>query len=291
LRKVVRSFWEQHLSRRRFLGPIPLISALAFMAILFAPIWPDREDAWFVIEATTPQVLHAGMAGRVDEVMVRQGDTVRAGQPLLRMSSAEGASMLASATAESSQARFQVVGGELRGEGAGTAEARENGAWNALSLAEKARTLLEVKAPADGIILTEDPKSLTGQFIASGGALLSFADAGARSVRVYIPAAALDHIPGDAEVSLMLPGSFSVMRMKLAPPGGEAFELPAGLASAAKYKGTQAPIFYCALMPLPASAGSAPLGTGGQAKILGRRHSLAERSIRAAADLVHDHAW
>jgi hypothetical protein len=110
-------------------------------------------------------------------------------------------------------------------------------------------------------------------------------------VRVYIPAAALDRIPRDAEVALPMPGSFSVVRMKLAPPGGEAFALPPGLVSAEKYKGTQTPLFYCALMPLPASAGEPPLGVAGEAKIFGRRHSIAARAIRMVSDLVRAHAW
>jgi len=291
LGKVIRSFWVQHLSERRFLRPIPLISALILAALVFVPIWRDREDAWFTIEAGQSEVLHASMAGRVDEVMVRQGDEVRAGQALLRMSSPAGASMQASAAAENSQARFQVVRAEMRGESAGTAAAQQNAARNALSQAEEASTSLEIKAPAEGVILTPDPESLAGQFIGSGGPLLEFADAGTRSVRVYIPPAALDRIPADAEVAFMLPGSFAVTRMKLAPPGGESVELPGGLVEKQKFKGVQASLFYCSRMSLPASAGSPPLGVAGQAQILGTRHSLAARSIREISDLVHAHAW
>jgi hypothetical protein len=110
-------------------------------------------------------------------------------------------------------------------------------------------------------------------------------------VRVYIPAAALDRLPREAEVALALPGSFSVVRMKLASPGGEAFALPPGLVDAEKYKGTQAPLFYCSLMPLPPSAGEPPLGVAGEAKIFGQRHSIATRAIRVVSDLVRAHAW
>ena len=291
LGRVIRSFWKEHFSQRRFLRPVPFISGLILAAILFLPIWRDREDAWFAIEATNPQVLHASLAGRVDEVMVRQGDTVYVGQPLLRMSSPAGASMQASAAAENSQARFNVVDAEMRGQSAGTAVAEQNAARNALSLAAEARSSLVIKAPADGVILTENPESLVGQYVGSGGRLLDFADAGTRSVRVYIPAAALDRIPSDAQVALILPGRFSVLRMKLAAPGGEAFQLPGGLVSAEKYKGTETPLFYCALMPLPASGDAPPLGVAGEAKILGRRHSLAVRAIRLISDLVRAHAW
>jgi len=288
---VARRFWVEHLAGGRTLRPVPLISAAIMVGVLFLPLWRDREDAWFAIEATDSQVLHASLAGHVDEVMVRQGDSVHAGQPLLRMSSPAGASMQASAGAENSQARYRVVGAEMRGESAGSAMAEQNAARNAISLADEARTSLLIRAPADSIILTEDPESLVGRYIGQGGALLNVADAGGRSVRIYIPAAALNRIPPDAEVALAVPGSFSVVRMKLAAPGGEAFALPAGLVSAEKYKGAETPLFYSSLMPLPGSAGVPPLGTAGQAKIFGQRHSLAERSMRLIADLVRAHAW
>jgi putative peptide zinc metalloprotease protein len=287
---VMRRFWEQHLAQRRFLGPVPLTSALILAAILFVPIWRDRQDAWFEIEATNPQVLHASLAGRVDEVLVRQGDMVEAGEPLLRMSSPTGSAMRDAAAAQNSQARFQVVDAELHGASAGTAIEAQNAARNALSLAAQARSSLVIRAPMDGIVLTRDPESLVGQNIGSGEPLLDFAGAGARSVRVYIPAAALDRIPQDGEVAFPLPGSFSVVRLKLAPPGGEAFALPAGLVSAEKYKGTQTPLFYCSLMKLPA-AGTPPLGVAGEAKIFGQRHSIAARAIRVVSDLVRAHAW
>jgi len=291
LGRVVQRFWVQHFADRRFLRPIPLISALILGGLLFVPIWRDREDAWFAIEATNTQVLHASLEGRVDEVMVRQGDMVIAGQPLLRMSSPTGSAMRDAAAAQNSQARFQVVDAELRGASAGTAVAAQNAARKALSLADEARSSLVVKAPMNGIILTEDPESLVGQNIGPGGTLLDFAGVGTRSVRVYIPAAALDRLPRDAEIAFPLPGSFTIVRMKLAPPGGEAFALPPGLVSAEKYKGTQTPLFYCSLMTLPAHAGNPPLGVAGEAKIFGRRHSLAARAIRAVSDLVRAHAW
>ncbi|MGA2906770.1 MAG: HlyD family efflux transporter periplasmic adaptor subunit [Terracidiphilus sp.] len=288
---VVRRFCEQHFAQDRLLRPVPLISALILAAILFIPIWRDREDAWYEIEATNPEVLHASLAGRVDEVMVRDGDMVRAGQPLLRMSSPAGSAMRDAAAAENSRARFQVVDAELRGASAGTAVAAQDAARKAISLAGEARSSLLIKAPMDGIVLTNDPESLVGQNIGPGEPLLDLAGAGNRSVRVYIPAAALDRIPQDAEVALPLPGRFTVVRMRLASPGGEAFALPPGLVSAEKYKGTQTPLFYCALMQLPSSACEAPLGIAGEAKIFGKRHSLAARAIRLVSDLARSHLW
>jgi hypothetical protein len=207
------------------------------------------------------------------------------------MSSPAGVSMQAAAVAQNSEARFQAVDAEMRGESIGTAVAAQDAAQNALSLADEAHSSLVVRAPLDGIVLTKDPESLIGQYVGPGGPLLDLADAGTRSVRVYIPSAALDRIPLDADVSFPLPGRFSVMRLKLPAPGGEAVELPTGLMDARKYKGMQSPLFYCARMPLPPSAEAPPLGVAGTAKIFGNRHSLADRALRLISDLVRAHAW
>jgi putative peptide zinc metalloprotease protein len=288
---VLRRFWEHHLAGRRYLRPIPMCAAVLLLAILLAPIWRDQEDAWFVIEPTNLQVVHASLEGQVDKVMVRQGESVHAGQVLLRMSSTTSDSMRAGAVAKNSQAHFQAVEGAMRRGTVGTAAASEEGARMAMDLAGDARSSLVVKAPINGIVLTGHPEFLAGRYIGPGGPLLELADTGTRSVRVYILPAALERISADAEVALSFPGSFSMVRLRLAPPGGEAVELPPDLRGLQKYKGAQAPLFYRSRMPLPDSAGVPPLGLAGRAKIFGERHSLAFRFFRTASDLVHAHAW
>jgi multidrug resistance efflux pump len=258
---------------------------------LFAPLWRDREYAWFSIEATNPQVVHANLEGHVQEVLVHQGEVVHAGQVLLRMSSSLGDSMQDNAVAENRQAYFQAVDAEMRKGSIGTAAAAEDGARRDLALAGEARISLLVRAPINGLILTAHPEMLAGQYVGPGGALLELADAESRSVRVYITPAALERMPAGAEVALSFPGSFSLVRMRLAPPGGQAVELPPDLRGNQKYKGAQAPLFYCSRMMLPASAGTPPLGETGPAKIFGERHSLAHRFFRMGSDLFHAHAW
>jgi putative peptide zinc metalloprotease protein len=288
---VARRFWRQHFSGRRFLRPIPLSAAVILLALLFSPIWRDKEDAWFVVEATNPHMLHAGLEGRVEQVMVRQGQAVQAGEVLLRMSSTSGDSMHAAALAENRLAHFHAVEGEMRDGSMGTAAASEEGTRRLLAVAGEAHASLLVRAPMDGIVLTPHPELLAGRYIGLGGPLLDLADAGTRSVRVYILPAALERITADAEVALSFPGSFSLVRAPLATPGGEAVELPPDLRGSQKYKGSQTPLFYSSRMLLPASAGPAPLGLAGRAKIYGARHSLGYRMLRVASELMRAHAW
>ena len=179
--------------------------AVLLAALLFLPIWRDREDAFFVIEPTHSRVIHASVPGGVNAVLVKQGEQVRAGQPLLRMNSYMADSMRAFAVAQTGTARFQTVNAELHGQSIGPGVAEENAATRSTKLAREAQSSLDIAAPVDGPSLPQIPL-LVDQDVASGQVLLDLADAGPRTVRVFIPSSALDRIPRGAEVALSLPG-------------------------------------------------------------------------------------
>ena len=140
-------------------------------------------------------------------------------------------------------------------------------------------------------MVTHDPGTLIDQEVGSGQALLDVADAGPRVVRVYIPVSTLDRIPPGAEVALILPDKFSVVRMTLAAPAADAESLPPGLVPSQNYKGIKMPVFYCSRMVLPASAGEPLFGVSGEAKIFGKRHSIAGRFAITLMNLLKAHVW
>jgi hypothetical protein len=90
---------------------------------------------------------------------------------------------------------------------------------------------------------------------------------------------------------MALPGRFSILRMKLAPLGGEPVNLPAGLIARQDYKGIELPVFYSTRMQLPPSADNLPIGISGQARIFGQRRSLARRALTVLLNLVKAHVW
>lgn len=284
-------FWREKLGAARLMRPVPLVAAGIILAFLLLPLWRDRENAYFVIEPIRSEVLHAAVPGRVNEVMVREGEQVRAGQALLTMSSTLAASMVDSAGAQSRSASFQAFNAELRGQSIGPAAARQNGAVHFTRLADEAESSLTVEAPKNGIVLTQDPAALLDQDVGPGQSLLDMADDGPRAVRVYIPSAALDRIQAGTELSLELPGRFSPVHLALAQPGGDAVSLPQGLVAAQDYKGIKLPVFYTARMELPASVGSPGFGVAGRAIVFGVRRSLAGRAFAVVSDLLRAHIW
>jgi putative peptide zinc metalloprotease protein len=292
LRDTVVRIWKDNSGALLRWRPVPFLIAAGLLAILFVPLWRDRENAYFVVEPGRSSALHAGVDGRVDAVFVHEGQAVRAGQPLLRMTSADAASMRSGAEAETSGADARVFEAELHGQSAGASAAGDAAeAAGDARLAHEAQSSLLLAAPADGVVVTAYPEALLRQDVGSGQLLLTVADDGPRSVRVFVLPSALDRIPPDAEVALALPGHFSVLRMRLPPIEGEAVDLPAGLVSKQDYKGLQLTTFYFARLHLPASAGNLPLGLSGPAKIFGKRRSLAERLYTVAMNLFRAHVW
>ena len=291
LRGVLGQLWDRHLAGGRLLRPAPLIGIALVLIALFVPFWRDRESAYFVIEASHPNTLHAAVPGRIDAVLVRQGDQVRAGQPLLRMTSLITAAMNSRAQVQSGDARYQTVTAEMQGQSIGAGAAQQNASLRSTSLAREAQSSLMVAAPSDGTVLTENPGALIDQDVSSGQPLLELSDAGPRTARIYIPVSALDHIPPQAEVALALPGHFSIVRMTLPPPGGDPVTLPKGLIAKQDYQGIVLPLFYTSHITLPPSAGDPLIGESGQARIFGKRRSIAERIFNVAFNLARAHVF
>jgi putative peptide zinc metalloprotease protein len=288
LRNVAIQFWELKIRSGRFLRPLPLFAIAVAALLLFVPIW---RDVWFVVEPAHTETLHAAIPGRLEQVLVQEGETVHAGQPLLKMSSLMAGSMHSSAAAQSGNAQYQAISAELQGQSIGAAAAQQNASLRSTSLAREAVSSLEITAPSDGVVLTPDPGSLLNQDVAAGQPLLDLANAAPPMVRVYIPASALDRVTPGSEVALSLPDRFSILRIPLAPFGGDAVSLPDGLIASQKYQGIKLPVFYCSRMTLPTSAGTPLFGVSGQAKIFGKRRSVAARGFTVLANLAKAHVW
>jgi putative peptide zinc metalloprotease protein len=289
LRDLIARTWKHTLAGVRWRSVHVAVIAL-ILALFFLPLWRDRESAIFLVEPVHSATLHAAMTGRVSAVYVKESERVSAGQPLLSMSSPAATSMRSASDSQTSSARFQAFSAELGGASIGVGAARQNAAVYSGHLADEAQKSLILTAPADGIVLTDNPGALLNQDVASGQSLLRLAEAGPRMVRLFVPVSALDRIPAGAEVAIVPPDRFSAIRMMLAPLEGAAVNLPPGLVAKQDYKGIELPTFYSTRMQLPASP-ELPLGTVGTARIFGERRSLFGRLVAVTLNLVRVYVW
>jgi len=295
LAAVTKQFWRTHLSGGFWLRPWTLGSLALLLVVLFVPMLRDRESAYFLVEAVDPVTLHAEVNGRIDAVFVHEGEEVRRGQPLLRMSSMDVAGMTSSARAAMGSAHFDAFEAQLAGQSIGAAAAGEEAAKRSGGLADEAQASLLVRATVDGRVLTQQPGELVNQQVGSGEALLTLAgDDGGQAVerlRLFIPAGEMNRIRTGDEVAAAPPGGFSIVRMRLTPLEGEAATLPVGLIAHQEYKGIALPTFYCARIALPAGSPRLALGTVGVAKVFGARRSVASRAAEVVVDVLRAHVW
>lgn len=291
LRQVSLRSWRQVFPAGEPPRPRPVAILLLLVALLFVPLFRDQENAYFVVEPQQTATLHSSNAGLVTDVLVREGEHVHVGQPLVELRSPAVQSLSAGAAAAVDQARYRAVSAAMAQGTTGSAAADRDAARRTSSLAQQADRSLVLRAPADGIVLTSDPAALLNQNVGPGQGLLALADATSPPVaRLFVPAAALDRIPSNAAVTLLLPGQFHVLHLTLAHLDSDAVPLPKGLIARQDYKGIVLPTFYSARLPLPASA-HLPLGTSGEAKVFGPRRSLMQRIVTVILNLVRAHVW
>ena len=290
LRRVLTEAWERTFGSGFQWRSKYVFAGLGLIALLFVPLWRDREDGFFVIEPAESHTICAAVSGRVAEVLVQEGQRVHAGQTLLRMTSNDAASMKSVALAQTKSARFTTFNAQIQGQSAGTAIADQVAARHMTVLANEAQSLLELTASSDGTILTQNPSMLVDEKVGSGQPLLELAE-GARDARIYVPTSAFNRIFADSEVVLAVPGQFGLVRLKLTRPAGDPVSLPPGIIPAEKYKGFKLPVFYSARVTLPAAVGNPMYGLSGQAKLFGMRRSLAGRVAMVVSDLVKAHVW
>ena len=291
LRAAVVRLWNEKVGHGMHIRPSGYAYIAIALIILFVPFWRDREDALYVVEPMHPAAVRAAIDGRVDAVLVHEGQAVHAGDPLLHMSSLDASAMKSSADEQANAARFQTVQAELAGRSVGTAAADQQAAARAGTLAHLAQSSLVVTAPADGVVLTTDPSALSQQSVASGQLLLTLAGSGPRIARVYIPYSALKRITPGAEIALASPVATDILRFHLGPLDGDPVPLPPDLEGRKLYKGVELPTFYQTRLVLPPSNADFPLGISGNAKIFGARRSLFSRFLTVASDVIRAHAW
>jgi putative peptide zinc metalloprotease protein len=273
------------------LTPTRAVPAIALLVVLFVPIARDRENAWFVIEPRDTHQVHAGVAGRVSAVYVKEGDAVRTGQVVARMQSLNEASASEQAVAEVASSQAHVFTAELQHSGLGPALAEQQAARRSSVIAHEEGAQLALAAPAGGVVATRDPESLLNRDVTTGETLLTIVDPSQLVARLYVPVSEMDRIRVGDPVSLQLLSRFSEIHGRLGTMEGSALPLPPGLLAEQEYKGTAVPTFYTTRMPLGMMGDGIRIGMSGQVKIFGRRRSLAARMVTWLGNLLHTHFW
>jgi putative peptide zinc metalloprotease protein len=273
------------------LTPLRAVLAIALLVLLFVPFVRDRESAWFVIEPIETHQVHAGVPGKILAVYVKEGEAVRSGQVMARLQSLNEASASEEAEAQLASSQAHVFAAELEHSGLGPALAAQQGARRSSAIAREEGAQLAVTAPVAGVVATRDPESLLYRDVTTGETLLTVVDSSQLLARLFVPVSEMDHVRLGDTVSLQLPSQFSEIHGRLGTMEGSAVRLPAGLLADQDFKGMALPTFYTTRMPLQVMGSGIQPGMSGEAKIFGRRRSLAGRIATMFGNVLRTHFW
>jgi putative peptide zinc metalloprotease protein len=292
LKNFAVSFYRTKRADGAFhLTPLRAVLGIAFLALLFAPIMRDRLDAYFVIEPRDTHQVHAGVPGKIMAVYVKEGDMVRNGQVMARLKSMDAAGASEEAAEQLAASQAEVFSAELRHTGLGPALAAHQAARRSSAIAREQDAQLAVSAPVAGVVATSDPESLLNRDVTTGETLLTIVDRSRLIARLYIPVSEVERIRVGDPVSLQLPSQFSAVKARLGTIEGSAMPMPEGVLAEQEYKGIAIPTFYTTRIPLAEPGAGMQPGMSGQAKIFGRRRSLAGRMMTSLCNLLRTHFW
>lgn len=267
---------------------------ILLLVLFFVPLTRDHENALYLVEPEHSATVYPATPGRVATIFVREGQRVRAGDPLLELDRSLTADAMGSAASEQADAaRFQTFDAQVTGRSLGIAAASRDAAARSEDLANEVHGLLTLRAPIDGTVITAEPENLVNQNVREGQPLLSLAGDKETVARIFVPAAALDRVPADSEVALDPPGQFGIVRLQLSRfrLQGVLVSLPPGLASAQDLKGLAPPAFYAVRLPLPRETSGLRFGMSGTARISGARRSIYQHAVAIVLNLVRAHVW
>ena len=251
LQTFVLGFFRTKAGEGAFrLTPLRAVLTATLLALLFVPIMRERLNAYFVIEPRDTQQVHAGVAGKVLAVYVKEGDAVSSGQVMARLQSLNEASAREGAAEQVASAQAQVFSAELQHSGLGPALVAQQAARGSSAIAREEGAQLTISAPFAGVVATSDPESLLNRDVTTGETLLTIVDPSQPVARLYIPVSEMDRIRVGDPVSLQLPSQFSEIHARLGTIEGSALPPPPDLLGGQEYKGSTVSSFYTTRLPL-----------------------------------------
>jgi multidrug efflux pump subunit AcrA (membrane-fusion protein) len=200
-----------YLDKKEFLmSPRVLrrLGVLAGLLVLAAVIPWSREtiSGEAVIQPIRTLRVEAPEDGVVVRTVVREGDRVQKGQPLLEMSSSGLAQELGALTAEEIGLRGQESAGIAEDDPRAAFQAGETGRAVAAELVRdrSRRERLLLRSPVSGAVLTPSVDELAGKFVHAGATLLEVGDARQFKAEIPVTERLVTQIPLGTPVTVQL---------------------------------------------------------------------------------------
>lgn len=252
--------------------------AAALAIFLVIPLWHQVTEGGFVLEPEHQSVIRAAVPGFVEDVYVKEAQTISAGQPLARLRNLslqleqEGARaqyIVAADRAASAALHYLNVGSALQERTSTLAKAEQ---------ASLKASRLQMASAVSGTVMTARPQDLVGAYLASGSEILQVADLRRLRARIYVSEYDLYKVRTGAPSKLHVDGIAAIWNSHASAITPVAQAGDPSLIDATKFKGLHPPQFYVVDLPVANESGQLRPGMKGFARIYGERRSLAALS-------------
>jgi putative peptide zinc metalloprotease protein len=271
------------------------VGAAGLALLLLVPPVATRVSTGLILEAGKSAPIRALAAGQVQQVYVRTGEAVRAGQLLATLRNPEREAESRTLANEMSLANSNLRHGQERSDFDATATGvRERSRLTQeLSIADSNIESLKVRAPIDGIIVTDDLDQKTGSSVEAGEELGRIVDRRSMKARMLVRDWELEDVKDGAAVRVKVaPFPFRTYTGsvgKILPAA--ALDHPVTQTQDLQKLGQKLTNYFAVEMEFPNSDGSLREGMTGTARIAGKSSPLAWQFCRATWRWAKSQIW
>jgi putative peptide zinc metalloprotease protein len=268
-----------------------LALAAVVTVLLALPVRHESAIGRFALEPVDRALVRNTVSGTVTYVYVREGMSVVAGAPLVRLGNLSLQSMVAGSQADYAIASMHANEASLHYANLGSAlQERERLARQSREL-ESQISGLEITSPLTGVVLTPWLSDRLGSFVQSGTELLEIADLSQMHARVYVSEHDMDKIRVGSVARLNIDGFPRLWDAQVLSITPVPSEISPGVMETTKYKGLALLHFYQVDLLIPSPQRNLKPGMVGTARIYGKRRSLAGLVWQEVARFFARKAW
>jgi putative peptide zinc metalloprotease protein len=251
------------------------IAMAGMLVFVLLPLWHESASGKFQLEPGELSVIRNAVPGKVQEVFPREGDSVAAGDRVMRLTNVSLQSNQSQAEREHVAAEKKVNQASLKYSGLGEALQDTNRLAKHLEAANSEVASLEISSPLSGVILTPRVEDSIGRYLPEGTAIAEVGDLKTLKARVYISEYEIQIVRIGSPARLAIDGFAERFDARVADTGVTSSDFDSFSGNPDQFKGLSLHNFYTVELNIQNPDGRLQPGMIGYARIYGARRCAA----------------
>jgi len=267
------------------------LAAVVAFALLLVPVRHEFASGRFVLQASERAMVRAQVPGMITAVQAAEGQSIAAGDLLVRMRNLPLQSQVARGEAEYLAAKTHAHLSALRYEGLGPALVeQERRAQQEKELRAEAAQL-DLTSPIAGVVITPRASDRLGAYVLEGTDLVEVAVLTRLKARIFVGEYDIHRFPVGAPARLQVEGMARAWDGRAVRVSPASAEMDPVLAEESGYRGLNPPKYYVVDLQIENPDGKLKPGMLGLARIYGERRSLLGLTWRGVSEFVRRKVW